>query len=107
MDICLLGAGKIVQLGTLAFTLAWTHSVQHTRWEEDWQITPAGLVLQEARVESSGAGMEPGPNARFDGHWWRWQPDPSARIEIVLRRARVTDDWALCYAGGCRTIGDI
>lgn len=107
MDICLLGAGKIVQLGTLAFTLAWTHSVQHTRWEEDWRLTPSGLVSQQARVEGSGAGMDPGANARFDGHWWRWQPDASPRPELVLRRAGVTEDWSLCFAGACRTIGTL
>ncbi len=102
MEFCLFYAGGAARLASVALTLAWTHSVQKTRWEEDWRLTAAGLVLEEARIESSGAGMEPGTNARFDGHWWRWKPDLPAQSEIQLRRAGVTSDWSVCTAGTCR-----
>ena len=63
MSLCILAAGKTVTLAVAAFTLSWTHSVEKTRWEEDWAITPAGLQIVEARVKGSGAGMEPAEGA--------------------------------------------
>ena len=74
MELCLLAAGATVRLGTVALTLAWTHSIEKMRWEEDWRATPAGLVLQEDRIQATGAGMEPPPDAKFDGTWWRYNP---------------------------------
>ncbi len=74
MELCLLAAGATIRLGTIALTLAWTHSIEKTRWEEDWRATPAGLALEEDRIQATGAGMEPPPNARFDGQWWHYKP---------------------------------
>ena len=65
MELCLLAAGATIRLGTIALTLAWTHSIEKTRWEEDWRATPAGLVLEEDRIQSTGAGMEPPPGCPF------------------------------------------
>lgn len=107
MEICLLAAGKVVHLGTIALTLAWTHSVQKTRWEEDWRLSPAGLVVTESRIESSGAGMEPEPGAIFDGRWWRSKPASGPVANVVLRRSGATADWDVCIAGRCRPMGDI
>ena len=59
--ICLIAGSKIAPLLAGALTLAWTHSVEKTRWEEDWREVAAGLELVEARVQGSGAGMEPPP----------------------------------------------
>ena len=105
MEICLLAAGATVRLGIAALTLAWTHSVQKTRWEEDWHLTAAGLVLAETRIEGSGAGMDPAPEARFDGRWWRWRPDLPPQQQVVLRRSGATADWDLCRADACRPLG--
>ena len=55
MSLCIAGA-ETLRLAVTAFTLAWTHSVEHVRWQEDWRVTPAGLELTAARVEGSGAG---------------------------------------------------
>lgn len=107
MELCLLAGATLVRLGTVALTLAWTHSVQKTRWEEDWQLRGGRLVLVESRVEGSGAGMEPGPDARFDGRWWRWHPATMPLPEVVLRRSGATDDWSVCIAGTCRPMREI
>ncbi len=107
MEICLYGAGAAVRLGAAALTLAWTHSVEKTRWEEDWRLEAAGLVIAEARIEGSGAGMEPQGGAKFDGRWWRWRPALPPVPQIVLRRSRVTDDWSICIDGICRPAGAI
>ena len=91
MQLCLLAAGATIRLGTVALTLAWTHSIEKTRWEEDWRATPAGLVLEEDRIQSTGAGMEPPPDAHFDGQWWHYSPKTGADAECraaSLRRHR-------------------
>ena len=105
MEFCLLAAGATIRLGVAALTLAWTHSVQKTRWEEDMRLTPAGIVVSEDRIQGSGAGMDPGPDARFDGHWWRWRAELPPQPQIVLRRSGATADWDLCIKGSCRPMG--
>ena len=105
MSLCVAGA-ETLRLAVTAFTLAWTHSVEHARWEEDWRVTPAGLELAEARVKGSGAGMEPPEGARFAGGWWSWRPDVPPRREVLLAASGATGGgWTLCAAGACREIG--
>ena len=90
MELCLLAAGATIRLGTIALTLAWTHSIEKTRWEEDWRATPAGLVLEEDRIQSTGAGMEPPPDAHFDGQWWHYTPPLAPMKSVLLRRSGAT-----------------
>ena len=104
MELCLLAAGATIRLGTLALTLAWTHSIEKTRWEEDWRATPAGLVLAEDRIQSTGAGMEPPLDARFDGKWWHYTPHIAPLPSVILRRSGATDDWQVCIAGHCQSM---
>jgi hypothetical protein len=106
MELCILAAGATIRLGTIALTLAWTHSIEKTRWEEDWRATPAGLVLEEDRIQGTGAGMEPPPDAHFDGQWWHYTPPLAPMPSVVLRRSGATDDWQVCIAGRCRPMGD-
>lgn len=107
MNVCLLVAGaKQIVLAASSFTLAWTHSVEKTRWEEDWLVGQTGLQLVEARVAGSGAGMEPPDGSVFDGKVWRYHP-PLAFIEdqIVLARSGATiGAWEICAGGECRPI---
>jgi hypothetical protein len=109
MALCLATAGAVVKTyaGVMAFTLAWTHSVQKTEWQEDWRIDGDRLSIVEARVQGTGAGMEPPAEARFDGIYWRWQPSTPPMKEVVLRRSGATDDWRLCLDGTCRPLGDV
>ena len=107
MNLCIAGAAKIVLAGVSAFTLQWRHSVEHSRWQEDWTATPAGLQIVAARIESLGAGMEPGPDATFDGHWWRWIPRVPPMSTLTLRHSdAVPEGWTLCANGACRAIAD-
>lgn len=105
LNLCLvLGATKIVY-ATTVFTLAWTHSVEKTRWEEDWRVTPAGLEIVEARIEGSGAGMEPPPDAVREGRFWHYHPKIPPRAEIVLARSgATTGGWQICFARACHEI---
>jgi len=105
MSLCLAGAGIVIQIAASAFTLSWTHTVQKTVWEEEWSVQSDRLVLRQARVEGSGAGMEPPPQARREGRFYVWNPG-EARREIVLRRKSHIADWNLCAAGRCDTLGN-
>jgi hypothetical protein len=107
MSLCLAGAGLLVQLGVNQLTLGWTHSVQKTRWEEDWRETPAGLVMTQARVQGSGAGMDPPPESRLIDGAWRWTPSVPPLRELVLRRSGATADWDVCRNGSCAPMAEL
>lgn len=93
-----LGAAPVA-IPTPGFTLAWNHSIEHQRWEEDYALTPAGLRPVRARVRGSGAGMEPGPDARLEGGWYVWEPVTAPLPELRLTRSRYTPDYELCLPG--------
>jgi hypothetical protein len=106
MSLCILAAGKMTVLAMTAFTLSWTHSVQKTRWEEEWSITPAGLEIVQARVKGSGAGMEPPEDAVLKDGWWVYAPKLPPRPELVLAASGATGEgWSLCADGQCTIIG--
>jgi hypothetical protein len=106
MSLCILAAGKTVTLAVAAFTLSWTHSVERTRWEEDWRVTPSGLQVVEARIKGSGAGMEPPQGAVLRQEWWTYAPAVAPQRRLVLAASGATGDgWTLCTVQGCRTLG--
>ena len=105
MSLCLAGAGIAVRIAASTFTLSWTHTIEHTRWQEDWRVTPAGLVLETARIEGSGAGMEPPEGALLQDGFFVWHPEVPPLKEVILRRAPEAGDWTLCAKGECETIG--
>lgn len=103
--LCIAGGAVILRIAAAAFTLSWTHTIEKTEWIERWQVEPDHLVLVEAEVEGSGAGMEPPPDARLEGRFYVWRPN-EMRKEIVLRRDPHAGDWRLCAAGRCAALGD-
>lgn len=112
MALCVAGAGLVAKIATAAFTLAWSHTVEHQPWHEAWRVEGDQLVLTEMRVTGSGAGMEPPDGAQLVDGRYVWRPADARREKIVLRRARDPDgaigDWRLCPAGeACRELGEI
>ena len=106
MSLCILAAGKTVTLSVAAFTLSWAHSVERSRWEEDWKVLPSGLPLVEARIKGSGAGMEPPEGALLRGGWWVYAPKVDPRRRVVLAASGATGaGWTLCSVQGCRELG--
>ena len=104
--LCIFGAGKAVSLAAAAFTLSWTHSVERTRWEEDWRIVAGGLKLVEARVQGSGAGMEPPAGARLENGWWAYAPELPPIPRLVLAASGATDGgWRVCGGQTCTEVG--
>jgi hypothetical protein len=107
LSLCLASAGVIKTLQVAAFTLAWTHSIEKTEWQEDWRITPQGLELVQARIKGSGAGMEPAPDARLVDGWFQWQPQRAPMPELVLANSGAAGEWRLCGDGRCDTLSKI
>ena len=105
--LCLASATTVVSLAAPAFTLAWNHSIEHVRWEEDYRIVGHRIELVEARIQGSAAGMDPPPGARFDGVWWHYAPQDRWHDELRLTRSPFTTDYELCISGRCRSLGEI
>lgn len=106
MAICLVAAGKVAVVAASAFTLSWTHSVEKTRWEEDWRLTPAGLELVAARVKGSGAGMDIPDGAVLENGAWTYRPTLAPQRALLLASSGATGQgWELCSETGCREIG--
>lgn len=108
MALCLSSAGLTLHLSLTVFTLAWTHTVERTTWEEDWRVEGDALILTQSRIKGSGAGMEPPADAqRVDG-WYLWSPTDARRSQIILRRAAGVADWRFCAEGRtCRPLGEL
>ncbi|MER9597043.1 MULTISPECIES: DUF1850 domain-containing protein [unclassified Mesorhizobium] len=106
MSLCIVAAGKTATLTVAAFTLAWTHSVEKTRWQEDWKVLPSGLQLVEARIKGSGAGMEPPQGSVLREGWWIYAPQVGPQRRLVLAASGATGEgWTLCTAQDCRELG--
>ncbi len=104
--LALLAAGSVppVFVPTERFTLAWTHSIEKVRWEEDYVVRP-GMppVLQAltARVRGSAAGMEPPPDAVLRDGWYEYTPPTLSPQGLRLTRSPYTADYDWCSAGRC------
>jgi hypothetical protein len=102
---CLLVAGALrAVVPAQDFTVAWTHSVQKTRWEERYRVDGERLRLVEARIQGSGAGMDPPPDAVFRDGWWTWQPALPALPELRLTLSSYTRGYDLCWDGRCHSL---
>lgn len=107
MSLCLVSAGITKTLAVAVFTLAWTHSIEKTAWQEDWRVTPQGLQLIAARIKGTGAGMEPPPDAWLEGGWLQWSEHRPPQPELLLGNSGAAGEWRLCADGECRTLSEI
>jgi hypothetical protein len=104
--LCLLVAGVVRATLPAEFTLAWEHSVQKTRWEELYRVDDGRIVLAEARIQGSGAGMEAPAGAVLRDGWWVWQP--MLRLDAVRPTlSRYAGDYRLCGDGQCSELRDL
>jgi hypothetical protein len=107
--ICLSAGAVTAALAAAQFTLAWTHSIEKIRWEEDWRIASGSLVAVEARIRGSGAGMEIPDGAVLKGGIWHYRPALPPQRELRLARSPFGaggTDYTLCVAGNCRLLAD-
>lgn len=107
IGLCLGLAGVVwVELPVPAFTLAWQHSIEKVRWEEDYRVTAEGLLLGEARVRGSGAGMEIPADAVLQDGSWHYRRQLPALQPLRLGRTPEAGDYQLCYAGSCHALSE-
>lgn len=88
------------------FTLAWTHSIEKVRWEEDYRVVAgpdgtAELVAGQARIKGSAAGMEPPDEAVLINGWFAYQPNPHPAQPLRLTRSEFTPDFDWCVNNKC------
>lgn len=105
--ICLAAAAFSAVLPLQSFTLAWTHSVEKIRWEEDYRVTGQHLQLVEARIRGSGAGMELSEGAVLKDGVWHYTPALPPLPRLRLARSGYVADYDLCWDGACRPLADI
>ncbi|MDO8319447.1 DUF1850 domain-containing protein [Rhodoferax sp.] len=117
LGICLslaavLQTSPVVFVPTTQFTLAWTHSIEKVRWEEDYAVRLDTLSQQpelqavQARVRGSAAGMEPPPDAVLRRGWYHYTPTITPPPELRLTRSEFTPDYEVCVQGRCRPMAD-
>src|SRR5690606_39583472 len=89
-----------------AFTLAWDHTIEKIRWEEDYRVTAEGLVLGEARVKGSGAGMEIPDGAELRNGSWHYQRQLPPLQPLRVGRTPEAGAYQLCIDQRCRPMSD-
>lgn len=105
--LCLAAGVIAATLPLSAFTLAWTHSIEKIRWEEDYRIKDSRLVLEQARIRGSGAGMEPPADAQLKGGVWHYQPRLAPLERLRLTHSPYTAGYEICSADGCKPLTTI
>jgi len=106
MVLCMSAGAVSVTLFVHSFTLAWMHSVEKIRWEEQWKIEGNFLQVTEASIRGSGAGMEPPPDALFKEGAWHYTPHVSPLKAVRLSHSPYTKEYELCFDDRCMPLND-
>ena len=107
IGLCLGLAGVVwAHLPVSAFTLAWDHTIEKTRWEEDYLVTEHGLVLKEARIVGNGAGMEIPQGAQLEKGRWRYHPELPTLQQLNLGRTPEAGDYQVCLEDNCHPVSE-
>lgn len=107
MPLCLAAGALAAKLAVESFTLAWTHSIEKIRWEEDWRIEAGQLRIVEARIRGTGAGMEPPEGALLKDGVWHYRPRLMPQDTLMLTHTPYAEPHELCFAGRCANIESI
>lgn len=109
VGICMLWAANTMAapyfMPVNTFTLAWNHSIEKTRWEEDYSVLYLDkpvLKANTARIKGTGSGMEPPSDAVLHNGWYQYQPHQLPETPLRLTRSEFTPDYELCIRGNCQ-----
>lgn len=102
--IALVSSAAVVVLPTRTITLGWVHTVEKTRWEEDYLATADGVTIVAARIEALGAGMEPPHSAIWDGRWWRYRPLLPSLSSVELANSTFAEGYSVCWSSTCQPL---
>lgn len=107
IGLCLGLAGVVwAEVPTAEFTLAWNHTIEKVRWEEDYRVTPDGLLLGEARVKGSGAGMEIPDDAELRNGAWHYRRQMPPLQPLRVGRTPEAGDYQLCFNQRCHALSE-
>lgn len=98
--LCLVAGLLVAPLGD-AVTVRWMHSIEKTLWEEDWRREGDHLRLVEARIRTSGAGMEMPEGAVLEDGVWHYAPSLPPLPQVLLRHSPYVPAYTLCSEGRC------
>jgi hypothetical protein len=104
--LCLAAGAIAASLAIDAFTLSWIHSIEKIRWEEDWRLEAGALVITEARIRGSGAGMEPPAGAVLKNGVWHYRPQLPPQAVLRLSHSPHAGGYTLCTETICRPLAD-
>jgi hypothetical protein len=105
--LCLAAGAIAASLAVESFTLTWIHSIEKIRWEEDWRIAGHALVIDEARIRGSGAGMEPPAGAVLKNGVWHYRPALPPQAVLRLTHSPHAAGYTLCAATVCQPLADL
>lgn len=105
--LCLAAAAMTVVLPVQTFTLAWTHSIEKIRWEEDYRIVGHKLEVVDSRIRGSGAGMEPPDGAVLKDGVWHYKPKIGPLPSVQLARSPYVIDYTLCWNDECHPMAEV
>jgi len=94
-------------LPTDRITLSWMHTVEKTQWEEGYRIADGALTIEEARVKTSGAGMDPPRDATWSSGWWRYKPSIGFLEEVILANSEFALGYTICWANFCESMREL
>jgi hypothetical protein len=100
VSLCVLAPAAMLALAGSSFSLVWTHSVEKTEWRERWAVVGDRLVLQEARVRGSGAGMDPPDGSVLRYGWWVYHADRAVGQLNLAVSGATGRGWQLCPGDG-------
>ena len=108
--LCLTAGGVAASiaasLAISSFSLAWNHSIEKIRWEEDWRIENDLLVLTAARIRGTGAGMEAPAGGVLREGIWHYQPAVAPLPELQLAHTPYVSGYEICLNGNCRPLAE-
>ena len=88
MAFCAGGGRLVTRLAVVSFTLGLDALGREGPLEEDWLVQHSALVLTQARIQGSGAGMDPPEGAVLADGFWHFRPQlgPCRRLSFARRR---------------------
>ena len=101
--ICLVAGLLVTPLGD-DVTLAWTHSIEKIRWEEDYRREGNTLRVVAARIRGTGAGMEPPAGAQLKEGVWHFKPNLPPLPRVELQHSPHVAPYDICISDDCRSI---
>jgi len=105
--LCISAGVASITLYVNSFTLAWIHSVEKIRWEEQWIVEHDALHVVSANVRGSGAGMEPPSDAQFRNGAWHYTPQTPPMKTLRLAHSPFTQGYELCFDAHCYTLASL